>query len=355
MTAPDKHDSKQTWLDAAAAADEAGIQELLRQVGARDEPSPDVMQEVQEAVYAEWQAVVRERRAHRRSLAWSMAASFALAVLAATFGLRYITREPVQVATISRIDGHLLGSAKQDGWNPRGVGQPIIVGETVQTDDRSRAALAFGPDVSMRLDRSTTLRMAAADRVVLNSGALYVDSPTGAHQATALTVQAHAGSVRHVGTQYEIRTHADDIEVSVREGRVMITNAAGTSTGEAGERIRVTPQGEITRQALSADDAAWQWAVSAAPVFDINDRSLSSFLQWIARETGRQLVYASPQAETAATQVKLRGSIAGLDPDTALTAVLATTQLRRFKTKDESIGITLEPTADSTIPAGLTR
>jgi ferric-dicitrate binding protein FerR (iron transport regulator) len=32
--------------------------------------------------------------------------------------------------------------------------------------------------------------------------------------------------VRHVGTQYEVRTHADDMVVSVREGRVMIANAA---------------------------------------------------------------------------------------------------------------------------------
>jgi len=37
----------------------------------------------------------------------------------------------------------------------------------------------------------------------------------------------------------------------------------------------------------------------------------------------------------------LRGSIAGLDPDTALSAVLSTTQLHRYQTKDELIGIAL--------------
>jgi ferric-dicitrate binding protein FerR (iron transport regulator) len=354
MTAHDKYDSMPTRPDTAAP-DDAGIEELLRQVGARAEPSEDMMREVQAAVFTEWQAVVSERRRRRLSVAWGMAASFALAVLAATFGLRYVTRAPDQIATISRIDGHLLAATEQDAWSARGVGQSLVAGETIQTDDRSRVALAFPGNVSVRLDRSTTLRMAATDHLVLESGALYVDSPTNTQQITDLTVQAHAGSVRHVGTQYEIRTHADDIEVSVREGRVMITNAAGTSTGEAGERIRVTPQGEVTRHTLAAHDTAWRWAVSAAPVFDINDRPLSSFLQWIARETGRQVVYASAQAASAAEQVKLRGSIAGLDPDTALTAVLATTQLRRFATKDAFIGIALEPAIDTAAPERPTR
>ena len=55
-------------------------------------------------------------------------------------------------------------------------------------------------------------------------------------------------------------SHADEMEVSVREGRVMIANAAGTSSGVAGERIRVTPRGEIVRSTVPAHDASWRWA-----------------------------------------------------------------------------------------------
>ncbi|HKU16784.1 MAG TPA: hypothetical protein VJQ52_20495 [Steroidobacteraceae bacterium] len=36
----------------ATPADEAGIEELLRQIGARDEPAEDIMQEVEAAVHA---------------------------------------------------------------------------------------------------------------------------------------------------------------------------------------------------------------------------------------------------------------------------------------------------------------
>ena len=55
----------------------------------------------------------------------------------------------------------------------------------------------------------------------------------------------------------------------------------------------------------------------------------------------RLTVYASSEAQSAANAVTLRGSIAGLDPDTALSAVLSTTQLRRYQTQDELIGIAL--------------
>jgi ferric-dicitrate binding protein FerR (iron transport regulator) len=246
--------------------------------------------------------------------------------------------QPAVVATITHIDGHLLAAA-DDAWRPRVVGQSVAIGETIQSDDRSRAVVSFDSGLSLRLDRNTTLRVASTDRVVLTSGALYVDSPPEASHGAALTVQAHAGSVRHIGTQYEVRTHAEAIVVSVREGRVMIVNDAGSSTGEAGEGIRLTPAGEIARTTLSPWHPDWEWVSDAAPPFDIENQPLSVFLKWIARETGRQLVYSSPETEAAAGRVKLRGSIAGLDLDTALMAVLATTQFRRFDTQDGFIGI----------------
>jgi hypothetical protein len=103
----------------------------------------------------------------------------------------------------------------------------------------------------------------------------------------------------------------------------------------------LSSSGQVTRSTLAATDPHWQWTLAAAPVFDIDNQTLASFLQWIARETGRHVVYSSPQAEAVAAEVKLRGSIAGLDADAALAAVLSTTQLRRYRTPDEEIGIEL--------------
>ena len=325
-------------------ADEAGIEELLQQVGARDEPAADMMREVEAAVHAEWQSTLQERRARRRVVTLGIAASAVLAVAIAVFGVRYLAPEPMQVAQITRVDGHLLVRPAEQSARELAVAQSVSTGETIQTDDRSRAALQFGDGLSLRLDRGTIVKVASADELVLTAGAVYVDSQGVDSQGDdpqELTIRTDAGSVRHVGTQYQVRTHADDMEVSVREGRVMIANAAGTSSGVAGERIRVTPRGEIVRSTVAAHDPVWQWAAHAAPQFEINDRALTEFLDWVSRETGRRVVYASDAARNTASDVKLRGSIAGLDPDTALSAVLSTTQLQRVQTEDELIGIAL--------------
>jgi ferric-dicitrate binding protein FerR (iron transport regulator) len=319
-------------------SDDTGIEELLLEVGARDEPSADVMREVQGAVHAEWQSMLQERRTRRRFIVAGIAASALLAVGLASFGVRYLAPEPVQVAQITRIDGHLLVRPEAQAAHELAIAENVSTGETIQTDDRSRAALQLG-DVSLRLDHGTIVKVAAANELVLTAGALYVDSQ--AEDPQELTIRTDAGSVRHVGTQYEVRTHADDMVVSVREGRVMIANSAGTSSGVAGERIRVTPRGQVVRSTVAAHDPHWQWAAHTAPQFDINDRTLAVFLDWVGRETGRKVVYSSNEAQSAASGLKLRGSIAGLDPDTALSAVLSTTHLQRYATKDELIGITL--------------
>jgi len=52
------------------------------------------------------------------------------------------------------------------------------------------------------------------------------------------------------------------------------------------------------------------------------------FLTWAARETGREVLFATPESEAEASRVMLSGSIEGLTPEAALTAVLSTTSLR---------------------------
>jgi ferric-dicitrate binding protein FerR (iron transport regulator) len=334
-------------------SNDASIEELLRAVGARDEPSPDAARDVMSAVRTEWLAIVQQRRQQQRVMAWRIAASLTLAVLIATFAYRFIN-QPVQIASIVNVHGHLLAAADDGAPLSRAVGEFIEVGDTVQTDAQSRAAFSFPGGLSLRLDHDTRLTVAAADRINLTSGAIYIDAPTDSNRAEALTVETIAGSVQHVGTQYEVRAHADGMQVSVREGRVIVTSPTSSSTGEAGQVLRLSTDGELTRGTLAATDPYWQWALQAAATFDIDNQSLATFLQWIARETGRHLVYSSPQAEATAAKVKLSGSIAGLDADAALAAVLSTTQLRRYRTDPTELGIELAP-IDSNAPARQTR
>jgi hypothetical protein len=81
-------------------------------------------------------------------------------------------------------------------------------------------------------------------------------------------------------------------------------------------------------------------------VFAIDNRTLAEFLEWAARETGRRVVYASAAAQHAAQSLKLHGSIEGLKPDTALSAVLATTDLTQYQSGDDLIGVRLATDED---------
>jgi ferric-dicitrate binding protein FerR (iron transport regulator) len=172
-----------------------------------------------------------------------------------------------------------------------------------------------------------------------------VDSP-GEPGKDPLKVETTLGTLPHVGTQYQVRIQGSGIDVGVREGRVAISRADSDITGNAGEHIHVTSAGDIIRTALSPRDPVWAWTASTAAVFDINDRPLATFLEWVARETGRRLAYASPQAQSAAGKIRLKGSITGLNPDAALAAVLATTQLRRTGSDDAVLEIGLADAID---------
>lgn len=323
--------------------DDAGIEALLRQVGGREEPDADVMREVRNAVHAEWQAAVRARVRQRQRIGFAIAAGVACAAAVAVFTLRSVAPEVVPVATIARIDGHLqvVGDQAYAQADAVRAGQRVSSGSTLRTDAATRAALEFGHGVSVRVDANSTVRLAAADRLVLEQGALYVDArtiPNGGHDDT-LKIETTAGAVRHLGTQYQVRMLGADIVVSVREGRVEVTGDHGTNIGAAGERLRVSADGNVQRSHVSAQDDSWNWAEAATPGFEIADQPLSAFLAWVARETGRKLIYDDPRTEALAQRVRLRGSIAGLSADAALAAVLPTTNLHLQQGNDDSIRI----------------
>lgn len=61
--------------------------------------------------------------------------------------------------------------------------------------------------------------------------------------------------------------------------------------------------------------------------FDIENRPLTDFLQWVAGRTGRELRFSSHGARATAGKIILHGSINELPPDVALRAVMATTDL----------------------------
>ena len=320
--------------------DDAEIAELLRRVGPRTEPSSEVTREVEAAVRAEWQQLIGARKRRNTAVWLAAAASVCAVAIAATIGLQTSNSSAEPIAILQRADGEIFVAADGRQWRRLGEGERIAVGDHVRSD--ARAALNLSSGLALRIDRGTVLEVESPSRLALNVGAVYVDAPAGS-VARELTVDTHLGSVRHVGTQYQVRATAEGIAVSVREGRVVIENDAGTNVANAGERLQISTRGAVERGIVSPSDAQWQWASDVAPPFAIENQPLSAFLTWVARETGRTLVYESPRAEASAAEVTLHGSIEGLAPDVALVAVLASTPLRRDESNANDIEIELAP------------
>jgi hypothetical protein len=304
---------------------DAGIEDLLREVGTRNEPPPEIAAAVRYAVHAEWQSMVAQRARRKRTMWVGMAASVAALAFTFTAVLKFAATPEiaaaVQVAAVVKAEG-LLQIAEGNAWRDVHAGETLMSGSVVRTGQSARAALNYNT-ISVRIDENTLLVVDAADRITLERGRVYIDAPT--YQHAPLTIKTHAGDVTHLGTQYQVQTTSDNTVLSVREGRVLLMRDTERHEAVAGEQVEIDAQGQLSRAAISPLDASWLWALQSAPSFDIENQSLVKFLEWVARETGKTIRYATPEVRRQAEELILRGSVNTLNPEQAFKAVMTTT------------------------------
>jgi len=310
---------------------ESEIAQVLSRSGRRPAPPSDLVRSVRAAVEAEWRQVVNERQVRRkRMIAWSAAAGVVLAVAATLLVLTPSGAPRPRVAGISVATGTVRAkSGMWSRWRALRQHGEVDAGEVIATGADGRVALELRGDVSLRLDHDTRVSLTDAQHVAVDSGTVYVDSGESVQPyEERLQVVTPAGAIRHVGTQYEVQLVGSGVRIAVREGKVELSLTGGaTQRAIAGEQM-VVSSGDIEKMPISRDDATWRWAAQVAPAFDIDGRSVADFLAWVSRETGRDVTFASAEVEAQAAHVTLSGSIAGLNPEEALAAVLPTTPLR---------------------------
>ncbi len=324
--------------------EEASLAALLREAGPRAEPPPEVARQIRAVVEAEWRAVVAARQPRpvvrspaRRWPAMAMAASVAVAAIGAWFALPMLNQPAAPLATLSRVSGAVEAGSDGD-WQPAVVRQALGAGQEIVTGPQGRAALRLRDGVSLRLDTDTRIALLTPERIRIERGAVYLDAGQRSVAADPLVLESRFGSTRHLGTQYELRVTADQMLVSVREGRVEVAGPRVAEQAKAGEQLLLKADGSLQRATIGRTAALWDWTQEVTPPFAIEQRTLPEFLVWISRETGRDLQYASPDLQSSAAEIVLRGSIAGLRPDAALAAVMATTPLA-YTADRESISV----------------
>jgi ferric-dicitrate binding protein FerR (iron transport regulator) len=307
------------FLDNDSRSDEA-VAQLINLAGLRPAIPDDIAQRVHGRVRREWQSVTKRRRTVRWSGAFALAASVVLAI---TVVLQPASPPAPTLGTIARIAGS-TGSVDSGLY----AGRTVQLGDTITTADGESLSVALADGLSLRISSGSSIRFDAVDEFTLVRGQVYADSGQAIYRDHGLTIRTPAGSATDIGTQFAVSYEADSMSVAVREGRVNVSGYQDSYLAIAGEKLLMQPNEPFVVAPISINDTSWDWAVALAPTFDIEKRSLTDFLKWAARETGRELKFADDETRMAAMGTILSGSVKNFSPDEAAISVLSTTQFQ---------------------------
>ncbi len=304
------------------------VEQLLRLAGPREAVPADRMRRVKAAVRAEWRRETRTR-SRRMVSVWSLGALAAAALVLVALRLAgpeapAVPTPRLDLATVEVLSGAVrLISSSDRASEPTlfQIGDRIREGDGVDTTSGGLAALRLGSGASVRVDRGTRLRLMSDGAMVLDEGAVYVDSGDGP-AARPLEVRTRLGVARDIGTRFEVRLDGSSLRVRVRDGLVRLSQSRESHEASPGDELTLDGDGAVVRRTVPVHGPEWDWAAALARPFDLEGRSLRDFLNWIAEENGWQLQYADGAVEEKAVTTILHGSIQGLTPDEALSAVL---------------------------------
>lgn len=301
------------------------IEELLRRAAPRASPPGDDERAVREAVRTEWRVAIGRRRARRRLASAAIAATVLLAVTVNYDSFPGAGVAPVELATIDKSHGSIFLQGEQAQPVPVDGLATIHAGQTMTTGHDAAAGLAWAGGGSLRVDKDTQIEIVSAAEVYLHTGRVYFDSD-GADTASPFAIRTPHGVVSHVGTRYMTAADSDRLVVSVREGRVEIEGRYFDRTAHAGQQVEIAggARPEITR--VTGTGADWEWIEQVSPNLDVDGKPAYEFLQWVGRETGYRVVFASDTAERIARESLLVGTVES-DPRTELRLRMLTIDL----------------------------
>jgi len=304
-------------------------EERALRTGLRVNPlSPEAMARVRAAAEAEWLANIEH--SPRRWVRYATAASFfVVAVLGGLYFMSPAGRPQggelaahlVRFEHPGVVEEHLLRAD-----TALGEGALLRSGRTYRVIGQALVDLEGGGN--LRLASGSEFEILAKDDLRLESGEMYVDIPPGTRANSAFIARTEAGEFSHVGTQFALAVTQGDTRLRVREGSVHWLAADGESTVKAGTEVLFSKGTKAAERPVGTSGQEWDWTAQTTPDFEIDDRPLGDFLEWVARESGRKLVLVDDATRKQAASVRMHGSVHGLTPMQALSAVMATTELR---------------------------
>ena len=295
------------------------------EAGLARSPLPeDAYARIHAAVAAEWR--LESSSAPRTRNRWfAIAAGLAAVTVIGALLLQMFAKAPT-LGIVARVDKGALVS--QHGLVPDQrleARAALQVGNVLVASDPVLVELRHGG--TLRIAGGSRLEVTAADEVSLDKGEVYMDFPPDLQRASAFVVRTPLGLVEHLGTQFDVAV-ANELRIRVREGSVRLRRGSQTQTAAAGIELVVPRVGQTSQHSIATHGSEWSWVEALEPNFPIEDRKLSDFLTWAARETGRQVSFLDEHAREVAERTRLHGSIRGLSVTQAVETVFATTSLQ---------------------------
>jgi ferric-dicitrate binding protein FerR (iron transport regulator) len=241
------------------------------------------------------------------------------------------------------------GDKASEDWQwLAGTDVPLSSGTRLRTDSSGRAAVRLVSGTALRIAGASELILGSDARIELLEGRVYLDTQ-GARQG-GVEIVTRFGTLRDVGTQFEVLSTESGLRVRTREGAVAFTRASSATVleCEADEELRIDRSGRMERGHIASFDPEWAWVETLAEAPRGPELTLRRFLEWVARETGRRLRYDSPETEARVNQVVLHGTTPNRAPVQALEIALATTDIDYVLPDDGTI---LLRRRDATAPA----
>ena len=302
-------------------SEEREIARLLKAAGRRPQ-MPQAMQDDWEAQFrAGLQPVLRARRQRR----YHMVAGLCATLAAVAIGLGLLLRQPsapeLLVQVVATEDARLV---QADGTDlPLRAGHYLAPGSQVNSSEGGHVAVDYG-GYDLRLHAGTRMELAAGE-IRLTAGRLYASSEGRPIGDLSLNIRTPQGHIRNIGTQFIVSVEETGTVATVRRGAVEFDTGnevrrAAAADGKA-RRLSVDRALRIEESTVAGSGEEWQWIHRGGPDFTLDNKSVWEFLQWVARESGQQLVFASEAAEIRARTDTLHGSLPSRDPERALSLI----------------------------------
>lgn len=312
---------------------DSDVEQLIAAAGARPVPGADRTARVHVAVLREWRA---HTRARRRVRMWRRVGGGAAILAVAALALVAVRPRsadaptatppltppaPALIASVTAAHGapaiEIAGGRTQVAT----VGQTIAASSNIRTNATSRATVTLVDGAELRVDANTVATLVDARTIHLERGAIYLDS--GTSTPGSFTVRTASGTVRDIGTRFEVRAGDHDLRVRVRDGAVQLERAGRIDRAPMGTELFARADGTVSTRPVDPFAADWSWTTEAAPAFIVENATLEAFLQWAAREGGWTIEWSDALRRRARTTT-LHGAIEGMTPAEALEVVLPT-------------------------------